>query len=335
MACGCGSKGLTPGPDTQFVPLDGLGLSKKQREALMGELTEKIRLERAFARDLSGFFRRTVDEFRTSYAVAGSMPSREEQLRQFTLVMSNHLRRVYETFSGSFREQNKDLLSSLELKQEDDEEGIDELILFALLALREETAAARAETLVTTNERQMNVAVGQARSQLAAAGEPTDNRTLAALAATFLGRLFRARILTIAQTETQEAAEAAKLVEAQVLAGRTPFPLRDRLGRPDNPEVAPRIVTKTWVTIGDSRVRPSHVAVNGTTIPENAIFTVGGASLRFPTDRALGAPIGETINCRCSALYRFTRTAAGLMFLRQRQLLTDTKELREEMRFAA
>lgn len=333
MACGC-SGDLTPGTK-QIVPLDGLGLTKKQREALVGELAEKLRLERAFARDLGGLFTRTARDFRNSYAVTGSKPDRSAQLRQFELVLNSHLRKVYDTFSNTFREQNKELFEELELKQEDDEEGIDELIAFALMVLREDVVSERASTLVDTNERQMDVALGQARMQLTEQGESTDSRSVAALAATFLSRLFRARVPTIARNETQEGAEAAKLVEAQVLAGRAPFPLQDRLAIPARPDVAPRVVTKTWVTVGDDRVRPTHVAANGTTIPESGIFVVGNSRLRFPTDRGLGASLEEILGCRCSALYRFSRTTAGVMFLRQRQLLLDTKEWREEMKRAA
>ena len=57
---------------------------------------------------------------------------------------------------------------------------------------------------------------------------------------------------------------------------------------------------KTWVTFGDSKVRPSHKAVNGTRIPIDEAFTVGNSKLMFPNDTSLGADAEEIVNCRCT-----------------------------------
>src|SRR5690606_26004073 len=56
-------------------------------------------------------------------------------------------------------------------------------------------------------------------------------------------------------------------------------------------------VAKTWLTVGDSRVRPSHRALHGTTVGVDEAFDVGGASLAYPHDPS--GPASETINCRC------------------------------------
>lgn len=57
---------------------------------------------------------------------------------------------------------------------------------------------------------------------------------------------------------------------------------------------------KTWVTFGDNKVRPSHKAVDGTRIPIDEAFTVGGSKLMFPNDTSLGADAEEIVNCRCT-----------------------------------
>jgi SPP1 gp7 family putative phage head morphogenesis protein len=54
---------------------------------------------------------------------------------------------------------------------------------------------------------------------------------------------------------------------------------------------------KEWITAGDERVRASHVAMDGKTIPMDEPFQVGGASLMYPCDPS--GPPGEVINCRC------------------------------------
>jgi hypothetical protein len=61
------------------------------------------------------------------------------------------------------------------------------------------------------------------------------------------------------------------------------------------------VQTKTWVTAGDSAVRPSHVAAAGQTVPFDQSFQVGGSQLSFPGDP--GGALAEVLNCRCVALY--------------------------------
>ncbi|MFB6700185.1 phage portal protein [Streptomyces rubiginosohelvolus] len=60
-------------------------------------------------------------------------------------------------------------------------------------------------------------------------------------------------------------------------------------------------VVRTWVTRGDTRVRPGHKALHGKTLPAGTPYTVDGFSLRYPGDPF--APIGLTVNCRCRLHY--------------------------------
>lgn len=56
---------------------------------------------------------------------------------------------------------------------------------------------------------------------------------------------------------------------------------------------------KRWVTRKDDRVRPSHRAVDGVTIPLEQDFIVGGYSLAYPAHYDAGASGEVIINCRC------------------------------------
>ncbi|MBO6271860.1 hypothetical protein J6O48_03665 [bacterium] len=58
-------------------------------------------------------------------------------------------------------------------------------------------------------------------------------------------------------------------------------------------------LTHTWLSQEDERVRPSHAAADGQTVPIDQPFIVGGYQLLFPGDDSLGADIKETILCRC------------------------------------
>lgn len=59
--------------------------------------------------------------------------------------------------------------------------------------------------------------------------------------------------------------------------------------------------TKTWVNMGDRRVRVTHMAAGGQQVAAAGFFSVGGALMRFPRDPA--APAKETARCRCVARY--------------------------------
>lgn len=55
---------------------------------------------------------------------------------------------------------------------------------------------------------------------------------------------------------------------------------------------------KTWVSMRDTRVRDTHRALDGTSVPMDKPFvSPSGAKLRFPGDPR--APISEVARCRC------------------------------------
>jgi hypothetical protein len=55
---------------------------------------------------------------------------------------------------------------------------------------------------------------------------------------------------------------------------------------------------KRWVTRHDAKVRETHFAAEGQTVPLEEPFTVGGYPLMYPGER--GAPPALVINCRCT-----------------------------------
>lgn len=60
---------------------------------------------------------------------------------------------------------------------------------------------------------------------------------------------------------------------------------------------------KTWVDFGDDAVRDTHRAVNGTTIPIDALFVVGDSLMLHPKDDSNGASAREIVGCRCTVEY--------------------------------
>jgi hypothetical protein len=54
-------------------------------------------------------------------------------------------------------------------------------------------------------------------------------------------------------------------------------------------------VWKEWLSVGDARTRPEHAALNGTVIPFDDAFDVGGEDMRAPHDESASA--ANVINC--------------------------------------
>lgn len=73
-----------------------------------------------------------------------------------------------------------------------------------------------------------------------------------------------------------------------------------------------RKLSKRWSTMLDDRVRPTHQAAEGQVRPANTPFSVGASLMMVPGDITFGAPLGERINCRCSAVY-FAENADGTL----------------------
>jgi hypothetical protein len=74
-------------------------------------------------------------------------------------------------------------------------------------------------------------------------------------------------------------------------------------------------ITRTWRTMKDAKVRPSHKAAEGQKRDLGEPFDIGGHALMHPGDPS--APLTETAGCRCRVVHRskasgkFRPTPAG------------------------
>jgi hypothetical protein len=97
----------------------------------------------------------------------------------------------------------------------------------------------------------------------------------------------------IALTETQNAAEGSKAIEAETYNNYL------------NAFGAGIVTRKTWVSLMDGRERVAHGDANGQVRFIGEPFEVMGEFLQEPRDLSLGASAGNTCGCRCSAIYTF------------------------------
>ncbi|MEM7522572.1 MAG: hypothetical protein AAF360_02200, partial [Pseudomonadota bacterium] len=187
-------------------------------------------------------------------------------------------------------------------RSSEEREAIERVIALAKEELRATVVPAQAAVIAQTSQQDMEDAVSRARDILIAYDEALTPAALATTAAAILRTRFLSRAEVVAQTETQAAAESARQIEAEAIAGIVPFALAFA------PVVLParaERATKTWVTLGDDRVRPGHQMANRQSVDVDGRFSVGGESLRYPGD-VLNGSIGNVINCRCSAEYRIS-----------------------------
>jgi len=109
------------------------------------------------------------------------------------------------------------------------------------------------------------------------------NQTIAARIYRDIPEISRGRAARISRTETHNAAMAAGW---EAMKARRP-----------------PVVSKTWWTASDERVRESHAALHGVTIPVDEPFEAESGPMMYPSDQSLGAGAEDVVNCRCTPLY--------------------------------
>lgn len=267
-------------------------VTPKERTQAVEDFRRKMALERTFKKELKSLFSRMAISFKKSVTVTGHGPNDDKFLDEWKVLLRKHYERVQRSFAGDVQKFSGKSLN-FSRKQEFTEEESEDMLILALLAWIDQNAPKEAALITSTNNKNMRDAMSQARQSLIDQGiTDIDNRTLAAASVVILKRKFAGRVESIASFETQSAAESAKFIEAEVVAGVKPSVLGGR-------RFEKITSTKKWVTIGDNivRVKPfNHREANGQIKKLNEYFEVSGELLRYPSDNSLGASAGNTIN---------------------------------------
>lgn len=253
------------------------------------DLSEKLRFERMLMGEFRFFNQQMVRRTVREYSQTGRAFQAVEMQPALSDVLLNHYNRVGEPFS----EQITEILPS-DIQATETETNA---IVAALASFYGTRAPEQSEIITATNQRDIDASIDSAimiSQEEAAEGRTQTRIETAILTGTILGRKLTGRVRGIAALETQAAAEAAKATEAQILTFQPPSVVGGTLR--ETP------VTKEWVTVGDERVRPSHVLADSQLVNLNQSFSVGGQALRWPGDTSLGASVENVINCRCSSV---------------------------------
>lgn len=266
-----------------------MALTRQQRAAQ--DLKEKLRLEESFSLELVRVFNRMADEYSREIEASGVAPSFDNWEAFFEEILGSHYQATADVFAHRIQDQ-------IEIEITEDES---DLIASALSVYFLNQSIQSAREINATNQRQAQEAIRRARVQERAdfeeTGQPYDLPTLAAVSTNIFRTLIFGRVTGIATTETQNAAEAPKMVEADVISYRRPT-----INDPVPSSTVEQLGDKTWTAILDDVTRETHVKADGQTVKFNGFFIVGGHRMRFPGDKS-EAPIEEWINCRCCSIY--------------------------------
>ena len=271
-------------------------LTEKRKNEAVSELNDKLRLEKILTRELRPLFVRMNADFKSVYAATGRVVNFDDYIPDITAVLRKHYQRTQRSFKNNVSKSNG--ITDIETKQ-------NELLELGLIAWIASMLQSQPQAISDTTGKDAQESINMANAALAEEGAQRTLITIAAAAAVINRRKLFGRLTGIATTETQGAAESTKLMEAEVLSGRSPYTIATDpfvLTRPRDEPIKPG--TKQWVTVNDSRVRSTHVNADRQVVELNESFEVGSSQMRHPGDMTLGAPIFEWINCRCSANYQ-------------------------------
>lgn len=272
-------------------------LSVKRQTIAKRELSQKLKLEQVLIKELRPIFMKMNKAFQLNYARNGRVIDFVEYEADIKALLRKHYERVQKVFTGNVIEMNSMDINNIEKKDIG-------LIDLGLLAWITNELLFKPKKIIETTQDDARNAVEKAQVEALESGEGLTAPIVASIAWAFNKRKLLGRLKTISITETQSASESAKLIEAQSLAGIKPFSIQDdpfALTRPNEEEIEDN--TKQWVTVRDKVVRATHVSADRQKVPIDNPFIVGGYPMNMPADSSLGAPIKETIKCRCSATY--------------------------------
>lgn len=254
------------------------------------QLQLKIKLENRFKPEIRKVFATILQDFRSSVAIKGVPPQSRRYSPAWNTIIDNHYRRAQKAFTGVATGEKKQ-------RSEEDKDNKKELLALALLTWRDQNVPKHAEWLTTTTQFNMAEAIRLAREEFAADGKTPTNKELALAAVAILRKKFSSRLGSIAMSETQVASESTKFTDAEVESDLLPKILGGGL-----------VVTttiKTWMTMGDSKVRKIHAAINGQIQQLTQPYIVNNEFLMYPGDSSMGASADNTANCRCFSEFSF------------------------------
>ncbi len=254
----------------------------------------RFRLENIFVPELSKHFRKLLLLYKHSVAV-GTVPVVPDS-------MVTELESLLESQYSHIGEFLQELDYSKHISvgfTEDESNKAKSLYALALVGLISEILPVQAATIVNTTNKQFTEFYQraikiEAETVAETVGAARRIDSIAETASGLVQRSFKQRIKQIAITETGQ------------------FMNRGTLAAPDDEDLVNAGIiddidvevsgtrVKQWITKLDKKVRQTHRAMHGVTIPSKDDFVVNGVyRMLCPEDPMRGAPPAEIVKCRC------------------------------------
>lgn len=272
-------------------------LTDREKESLANQYDENKRtFERVLARDLRAFFAGIGTDIFASFVATGLPPNFNSYIEELAAILRTNYRKVGAFFSSHIQRLLRELQpATAEQEQQaevvrEERLGIEALLLLSLNRFYRIQSRQQAQFILNTTSKITNDVRIQTLAQATINGETLNNDELAREIAKEVNRRNRKRAPNIAEDQVGDIAQKAKQSEADELVRATSL---SGLG------LEPR---KTWITVGDDRVRDRHRRANSQERPLNQLYLVGGERLMYPKDMSHGASLGNTINCRCDSV---------------------------------
>lgn len=260
----------------------------------------KLKLESPFKKELKSYFVRQTKRVRAGLELESIKPYLEKQ------------------YSRIAKKMNK-----VSIKEEN------EALQLATIAFFQDRANDQSDFIDKTTAKNLRRSQEVARQELAGEGSEFPSQASIAIVASSIFRgINKSRVAGIGVYETQGAVEGLRatnyafgsaMMETAILSGDTVLAveaseisesLRHSEVVPQIGQVNPAdlfvvlaIALKSWVTMGDSKVRDWHDLADGQTVSVDQPFIVMGQALMHPGDMSMGATIENVAGCRCSAVY--------------------------------
>lgn len=272
----------------------------KLREAMSQDDIDKA-FENTTLRKLNPLIDIIVNDFIILYSTTGTVINIQNYRNQLESIILQAYRKTNNEFSSSFQSDLIDQYSKAKTESRKNKlnkileirNNAEPVILSSLILWNLTNAPKQSRLISETWSKIINKNIDAALAENIVNNLPVDNATIADKTKNPLKDELKTHNGVIAQQEIQTATENAKFTEVSEI---------DKSLETET-EIAERI-DKTWVTMGDSKVRDKHKAANNQRRKLNDAFIVGGELLKYPKDTSLGASLANVINCRCKSIYQ-------------------------------
>ena len=288
------------------------GTEEERAARVAQELIVKLKLENATASKLRTLFRHIAKDVTKVYSATGTVIDAELYRSEVEGILKTAYRRSMEYFGSDLSDHLKEnakngkdpLIAALYLLAIQRDRTVEQQIRIEqtkkdnyLHEYMNEVVPEKADQITQTNNKRIAESVAFAAGLSAISEKPQSQHEIAVAAGKDFWESNEYRGQLIAQDAVSDGSESAKLIEVSSMD--------ETLNEVRNQGIADVQAIKTWVTAGDDKVREAHIEADGQEQNIDDAFEVDGELLMKPRDTSLGASAGNTINCRCSAVYTF------------------------------